>query len=66
MNDTEMIDWLEEFVNTQGALVLHDGNANVGRYHGLGLRPGDLRRTLREAIAGAAGRTPTPGGPNAA
>lgn len=56
MTDTEMIDWLEAFVNEHGALVLHDGNADVGRHYGLGLRPGNSRRTLREAIESSAGR----------
>lgn len=54
MTDSEMIDWLEAFVNEHGALVLHDGNANVGEHYGLGLRPGNLSRTLRQAIESAA------------
>jgi hypothetical protein len=54
MTDTEMIDWLEEFVNREGAILLHDGNSNPHGHVGLGLRPGDLRRTLRDAIAQSA------------
>lgn len=53
MNDAEMLDWLEEFVNEHGALVLHTGDAEVGKHPGLGLRPGAVRRTLREAIQDA-------------
>jgi hypothetical protein len=51
--DAADLDWLEAFVNHEGALVLHTGNADVGKYPGLGLRPGHLVRTLREAIRSA-------------
>jgi hypothetical protein len=54
MTDTEMIDWLEDFINSRGPLVLHDGNATTYGYPGLGLRPGYLNRSLREAISAAA------------
>ncbi len=54
MTDSQMIDWLEEFVNREGAILLHDGDSNPHGHVGLGLRPGNLRRTLREAIAQAA------------
>jgi hypothetical protein len=54
MTDTEMIDWMEAFVNKNGALLLHDGNSNPHGHIGIGLRPRYLRRTLREAIAQAA------------
>ena len=50
MTDTQMLDWLEECVNERGAILLHDGNSNPHHLPGLGLRPGSLRRTLREAI----------------
>lgn len=46
--DAERIDWLESQINEHGAIHLHDGNHPAG--HGLGLRPGNLVRTLREAI----------------
>jgi hypothetical protein len=56
MTDSEMIDWLEAFVNEHGALVLHTGEANCGGNAGLGLRPGLMCRTLRDAIAQASGK----------
>ncbi len=49
-DDTARIDGLEAFVNRQGALVIHTGEADCGEHCGLGLRPGHLRRTLREAL----------------
>ncbi|OZI61594.1 hypothetical protein [Bordetella genomosp. 11] len=49
--DAERIDWLESQINEHGAIHLHDGNHPAG--HGLGLRPGNLVRTLREAIDAA-------------
>lgn len=56
MSDSEMIDWLEEFVNENGYILIHDGKSNLGGLIGLGLRPGFLNRTLREAITQSAGR----------
>jgi hypothetical protein len=56
MTDAEMIDWLEAYVNRYGAIILHDGNSNAHSIPGLGLRPGYINRTLRQAIAQAAGR----------
>lgn len=50
MTDTERIDWLETFVNREGGIVLHDGKGEKLPYPGLGLRPGFISRTLREAI----------------
>ena len=50
MTDSEMIDWLEEFVNKNGSILLYDGKSNVGGLVGFGLRPGFSNRTLREAI----------------
>ena len=50
MTDTERLDWLEKFVNEHGGILLHDGNAKNFGFPGLGLRPGYLNRTLREAI----------------
>jgi len=46
--DVTRIDWLELQINQNGAIHLHDG-ANPSA-HGLGLRPGNMVRTLREAI----------------
>lgn len=46
--DARRLDWLEERANQPGGLLLHDGSER-GRT-GLGLRPGNLTRTLREAI----------------
>jgi hypothetical protein len=46
--DAERIDYLERMANQPGGLLLHDGSER-GRT-GLGLRPGTLVRTLREAI----------------
>lgn len=52
MTDAEMIDWLEAQINEHGEIHLHDGEHPRGT--GLGLRPGTVVRTLREAIALAA------------
>lgn len=49
--DAERLDLLEAFVNEHGAIHLHDGEHPYGL--GLGLRPGSLSRTLREAIDSA-------------
>ena len=48
--DTSRLDRLEEIVNEEGSLVLHDGAANCYGMPGLGLRPGALNRSLRQAI----------------
>ena len=56
MTDSEMIDWLESFVDENGYILLHDGKSNPGGLIGLGLRPESMNRTLREAIAQSAGR----------
>lgn len=48
MTDSERIDWLEQMANLPGGLHLHDGSHSG--CVGLGLRPGYVRRTLREAI----------------
>ena len=56
MTDTERLDWLEEFINREGAIMLHDGSKSDFGCAGLGLRPGWLRRHLREAIDSAAGK----------
>jgi hypothetical protein len=55
MNDTERIDWLERFINKNGALVLHDGSKSNLPFSGIGLRPGTMNRTLRQAIDDCAG-----------
>lgn len=49
--DKERLDWLERMANKPGGLLLHDGSER-GRL-GLGLRPGSLVRSLREAIDAA-------------
>lgn len=46
-----MLDWLEFMANRRGGILLHDGSEG-GRL-GLGLRPGKVRGTLREAIHAA-------------
>ena len=46
--DARRLDWLEARANEPGGLLLHDGSER-GRF-GLGLRPGKMVRTLREAI----------------
>lgn len=58
--DTRRLDWLEAVVNRDGGIVLHDGSGprGTGLYPGLGLRPGTLDRTLREAIDAAMGAAP--------
>jgi len=55
MTDTERLDFLEAFVNREGALMLHDGSKSNFGCSGLGLRPGTLVRSLREAIDECAG-----------
>jgi len=52
-SNTERLDWLEKMANQVGGILLHDGT-ETGRL-GLGLRPGNLKRTLREAIDTAMG-----------
>lgn len=51
LEDAARLDWLEEVINTDGAIHLHDGQNAYGL--GLGLRPGHMARTLREAIDAA-------------
>ena len=46
--DKARLGWLEMMANQPGGILLHDGSEE-GRT-GLGLRPGTLKRTLREAI----------------
>ena len=53
--DAERLDWLEEMANKKGGLLLHDGSEKGWEGVGLGLRPGSLKRTLREAIDQAMG-----------
>ena len=45
------LNWLESEANRRGGLLLHDGSERGRR--GLGLRPGYIERTLREAIDAA-------------
>jgi hypothetical protein len=54
--DKEMLDWLEQQANERGGILLHDGSEHGRR--GLGLRPGALVRTLRQAIDTAMGAAP--------
>ena len=46
--DKERVDWLEMMANQEGGILLHDGSETG--HLGIGLRPGSLNRTLREAI----------------
>ena len=50
--DTRRLDELERMANQPGGILLHDGS-ETGRL-GIGLRPGALVRTLRQAIDDAA------------
>lgn len=50
-SDAECLNWLEMMANQRGGILLHDGSEG-GRL-GLGLRPGSMKRTLRQAIATA-------------
>lgn len=49
VDDTQRLNWLEQAANEPGGLLLHDGTVTPPRL-GLGLRPGSVRRSLREAI----------------
>lgn len=49
---------IRSMANQPGGILLHDGSEK-GRGTGLGLRPGTLVRTLREAVDGRRGVTPT-------
>ena len=50
-HDAARLDAIEAYVNEHGGLVIHTGEADCGSRHaGLGLRPGSLRRTLRQAL----------------
>lgn len=53
VSDSERLDWLEARANEPGGLLLHDGSESG--HCGLGLRPGYLVRSLREAIDTAMG-----------
>jgi hypothetical protein len=46
--DARRLDWLESQINERGAIHLHDGRKPYG--HGLGLCPGTMKRSLRDAI----------------
>lgn len=49
--DTERLDWLEREANEPDGIHLHDGHpVPMNNCRGIGLRPGSLVRTLREAI----------------
>ncbi|MYZ41377.1 hypothetical protein [Schauerella aestuarii] len=51
--DSKRLDWIERRINQHGAIHLHDGKHPYGI--GLGLRPGNLVRDLRQAIDTARG-----------
>lgn len=53
--DRERIDWLERMANEPDGIHLHDGGNHCFQCCGLGLRPGALVRTLRQAIDEAMG-----------
>jgi hypothetical protein len=55
MTDAERLDWLEDFINREGWIMLHDGSKSNFGCAGIGLRPGYMDRTLREAIDEASG-----------
>ena len=57
LKDKKRIDWLEKMANESNGILLHDGSQINIVHNGLGLRPGRLVRTLREACdtAGALG-----------
>lgn len=48
LRDSDRIDELERLANLSGGILLHNG-AERGR-RGIGLRPGMLQRTLRQAV----------------
>jgi len=48
--DERRLNFLEGFINTNGGIVLHEGNGSRLPYPGIGLRPGFLNRSLRTAI----------------
>lgn len=57
-DDTERLDWLEEYIRDQGGLLLHDGSGTGlprMQYAGLAFREGF--RSLREALDCARGIT---------
>jgi hypothetical protein len=53
VKDSTRLDCLEAMANELGGILLHDGSESGRR--GIGLRPGLLKRTLREAIDAALG-----------
>lgn len=59
--DSRILDWLEDYVNKHGAILLHDGSYAGVRpgetFNGIGMRPGALNRTLRQAVTLAMGRS---------
>jgi hypothetical protein len=57
MTDADRLDWLEDFINREGGIMLHDGSRSNFGCSGIGLRPGFANRTLREAIDAAAGES---------
>jgi hypothetical protein len=58
MTDTERLDYIEWFVNQNESLMIHTGQASGFSGCGLGLRPGALNRTLRQAIDQCSGDWP--------
>lgn len=51
INDFQCINWLEQMANKVGGILLHDGTETCRL--GIGLRPGTMKRTLRQAIDAA-------------
>lgn len=51
--EAKLIDRLERFVDKNRAVVIHDGSVSDLPFSGIGLRPGSLTRTLREALRDA-------------
>jgi hypothetical protein len=46
--DVKRLDWIQQWVEQHGGIVLHDGLYKIGQYEGLGFNTG--WRTLRKAI----------------
>lgn len=51
-SESALIDALEDFVRSEGILVIHTGHADTGRHSGLAFGGDNVgRRSLREALA---------------
>lgn len=60
MDDTELLDALERFIDNNGGLVIHHDGTDSKRYAGLGLRctSRTLRQALEQAMRPANGKEP--------